>query len=142
MSNTSKIPAYVLEAKQKGEKFVDVIRRHINTRTGEITDEPFKVKTSLAIKVFQKEYSKLTVHERKILPVGSAKPSTIPVNAKEVASQLSADELRILLAEKEAAQTTTEEKPKRGRPKAQVSDTDTLDSPDLKEVSETQNDEA
>lgn len=129
MSN-SNVPAYILEARQKGEDYVTVLRRVSYSPEREDYQE-FKIRTAEAIKIFSKPSTKRNMNERRIKPLGQIAQTVAPVadasslGTDAILAELAKRGVQIpsVIAEPEA------EKPKRGRkPKEESETTDETDS--------------
>lgn len=124
MSN-SNVPAYILEAKAKGETHVKVLRR-VSYSSDRDEFQDFTIPTREAIRIFSTPSQKRKMNERRIKPLGYS--TNGPVAPVVDASSLGTDAILAELAKRgvqipSVISEPETEKPKRGRKTKEESET-------------------
>jgi hypothetical protein len=127
---SSTIPAYIIEAKKKGEKFVPVLIVKFNPETQMHTSIRKEIRTDQAMLIFSKPMQSRKQNEKLVRPIDfSTDAVAARVDPRKALSQLSDEDLLKAMEERGLA------KPKRAKketPEApEAPETETPETPEL-----------
>ena len=127
---SSTIPAYIIEAKKKGEKFVPVLIVKFNPETQMHTSIRKEIRTDQAMLIFSKPMQSRKQNEKLVRPIDfSTDAVAARVDPRKALSQLSDEDLLKAMEERGLA------KPKRAKketPEApEAPETETTETPEL-----------
>ena len=130
---SSTIPAYIIEAKKKGEKFVPVLIVKFNPETQMHTSIRKEIRTDQAMLIFSKPMQSRKQNEKLVRPIDfSTDAVPAKVDPRKALSQLSDEDLLKAMEERGLA------KPKRGKketPEApEAPETETPETPEQPEL--------
>jgi hypothetical protein len=131
---SSTIPAYIIEAKKKGEKFVPVLIVRFNPETQMHTSIRKEIRTDQAMLIFSKPMQSRKQNEKLVRPIDfSTDAVPAKVDPRKALSQLSDEDLLKAMEERGLAA-----KPKRGKKEAtaetEAPETETPETPEQPEL--------